>query len=437
MDRWLETLTGARRIMVAVSGGSDSIGLLLALHHALKRDKTGHRLVAATVDHGLRAEAAGEAEEVARLCGELAIPHRIMKWREQKPSTGISAAARDARYRLLMIAADAFGADLMVTGHTLDDQIETVAMRAARNDGQDNLGLAGMAPNVLIDGRRWLARPLLSTRRAAIRSFLKTEGRGWIDDPSNLDDHYERVRVRARIAQGAGASTDAIGLAGVEREMLVKAAADLARQYLTVGHGVLARIPLRFLDQDRDAARHLLAVMTAVLGGRQYLPGKDALDRIIGFLDNRRPGRITAGRVIFDVRGQELFLQREVRNLPEISVRCGESEIWDGRYRVVNKGAVEFRAVPHGPEREVAKALFPDVPASVALRATTTLPAFLPLDADDEEAVDKASVIVAPVLAPYDRFLPQFDYILARELAILLGCNEFPAPPVKVLERKS
>src|SRR5256714_9527683 len=135
---------GVPAIVLAVSGGPDSIALMwLAARwrHALAR---GPRLVAVTVDHGLRPEAAAEARRVKRLARSLDLPHRTLRWRGAKPKTGVPAAARAARYRLLAEAARASGATHILTAHTRDDQAETLLMRMLR--GSDIGGHPWQAP---------------------------------------------------------------------------------------------------------------------------------------------------------------------------------------------------------------------------------------------------------------------------------------------------
>lgn len=434
---FLERLTGPCRILVAVSGGSDSIGLLISLHSVLAAaGGMRHSLVAATIDHDLRVEAAGEAEVVARQCAELSIPHTILRWSGEKPRSGISAAAREARYRLLMEAADQFAADVIVTGHTLDDQLETIAMRASRSEADANLGLAGMAEAVLLDRRRWLLRPFLATRREAIRDFLRQSGRGWIDDPSNADRHYERVRVRESLADESDVALEAVQSAARRRCQLAEDAAALARRHLQVTHGVLARLAPEALNEEAETLRHLLASLAAILGGRQYLPAAATMDRVMAMLDRRSMGRMTAGRVIFDLRREGLYLHRENRDLIALKVAKGTTGNWDGRYRICNFTDEDIEVGPTASERSAAIALFPDAPPAIAMRAAGVMP-HMANSLTQLVAVDKATVIIEPVLSPYDRFLPQFELILGCALSHLFGYEQFPAAPIKVFERKS
>src|SRR5262245_7530509 len=155
----------APALVLAVSGGPDSIALMwLAARwrHSLKR---GPRLIAVTVDHGLRLEAAREARDVKRLAKTLDIEHRTLRWRGVKPKAGLPAAAREARYRLLAQAARQSGATHIITAHTRDDQAETLLMRMLRGSGI--AGLAAMARESERGGVL-LARPLLEISKAQL-----------------------------------------------------------------------------------------------------------------------------------------------------------------------------------------------------------------------------------------------------------------------------
>jgi tRNA(Ile)-lysidine synthase len=418
----VQSLDRSAPLLVAVSGGSDSLGLLALLADALgKPEADAPKLFAATVDHGLRAESAEEARAVAAFCQTRNIPHIICRWEGDKPKTGLSAAAREARYRLLMEIADGIDATAILTGHTFDDQRETVAMRAARSEDEDNLGLAGMADQVLLQRRRWLLRPFLSTRRVDIRLALEAAGLSWIDDPSNADSKYERVRMRQALASEAASVEREISEAGLRRRRLSQAAAALLHRHATLRQGVLVLLEPDGLVGDDQVLQHALSALAAVLGGRDHGPRTESLERIMAFLRSGLPGRMTAGRVIFDRRREGLYLQRENRGLPSVLIAPGQESIWDGRYRMRNLTDGEMQLGPRAADRDEAQKSFPDVPPSVALRAMSVMPG---LQAD-------------PLLAPFESFLPHFDVDLAAEIGVLMGCDTFPPSPYKTSGRKS
>ena len=195
-DDGLETLFApldrASGILAAVSGGPDS----MALMHLLARWSGAGRgapVLVATVDHGLRPEAAGEAAFVAREAASLGLAHRTLAWIGAKPRTGIQEAAREARYGLLVQCAREEGASHLVTAHTRDDQAETVLMRLARGSGLT--GLSGMRRDRDRDGIRHL-RPLLDWPKEALLDLCRAQGWPFVSDPSNRDERFERVRWR-------------------------------------------------------------------------------------------------------------------------------------------------------------------------------------------------------------------------------------------------
>ncbi len=186
------SLAGARAILIAVSGGPDSVALL----HLLARwGAQGSRppLAAATVNHGLRPEAGEEAALVAHLSRRLGLPHHTLLWTGPKPTHGLQEAAREARYSLLVALARDRGASHLATAHTLDDQAETVLMRLARGSGL--AGLAGMRPETARAGLRHV-RPLLTWRKADLVMLCRREGWPFVEDPSNSDVRFARTRWR-------------------------------------------------------------------------------------------------------------------------------------------------------------------------------------------------------------------------------------------------
>ena len=184
----------APAIVLAVSGGPDSIALMWLAARWRRALARGPQLVAVTVDHGLRAEAAQEARAVKRLARSLDLTHRTMRWTAAKPKTGLPAAARTARYRLLAQAAQACGATHILTAHTRDDQAETLLMRMLRGSGI--AGLAAMARQSEREGVV-LARPFLNVSKSRLVATLKKAGIDFADDPTNRDT-VSRVRGCAR-----------------------------------------------------------------------------------------------------------------------------------------------------------------------------------------------------------------------------------------------
>lgn len=212
-------LAGARGLLLAVSGGPDSMALLALADRW--RDETAIPISVATVDHGLRPGARREAEAVAAVCAARGLEHAILEWRGPKPATGLPAAAREARYALLAERARSIGADTIVTAHHADDQAETVLMRLTRGSGPAGLaGMAALAPAPGAGGI-WLARPLLSFSKADLVAHCRAEGLPFFDDPTNSDEAYRRPQLRRLAAT--------LAQEGLDRNALARLAARAAR----------------------------------------------------------------------------------------------------------------------------------------------------------------------------------------------------------------
>jgi tRNA(Ile)-lysidine synthase len=226
----------APAVVLAVSGGPDSVALMWLMARWRRALADGPRLFAVTVDHGLRNEAAREAREVKRLAQELDLPHRTMRWAGDKPETGVPAAARAARYRLLAQAARAAGATHVFTAHTRDDQAETLLMRLLRGSGI--AGLAAMARESVRDNVV-LARPLLNVPKSRLVATLNKAKIAFADDPTNRDPAFTRPRLRALLPLLAEEGGDARGLARLAARLAranaaVEVLADGAERYLAL-----------------------------------------------------------------------------------------------------------------------------------------------------------------------------------------------------------
>ncbi|KRE16884.1 hypothetical protein ASE63_14295 [Bosea sp. Root381] len=208
-------LAGEARLLVAVSGGPDSVALL-ALLAEWARETSRPALHAATVDHGLRPESGEEAAGVAALVARLGVQHSILRWDDPKPTTGLQERARAARYALLAQEAQRLGGAVLVTAHTQDDQAETLLMRLARGSGP--AGLAGMRERIEKNGMP-LARPFLGVPKARLVATVQARGLPFVADPSNGDRRFERVRWRMLMPTLADAGLGAERLAFFARRM--------------------------------------------------------------------------------------------------------------------------------------------------------------------------------------------------------------------------
>ncbi|HET6839514.1 MAG TPA: tRNA lysidine(34) synthetase TilS [Bradyrhizobium sp.] len=228
--------TAAPAIVLAVSGGPDSIALMWLVARWRRALVRGPRLFAVTVDHGLRTEAAREAREVKRLARTLGVPHRTLRWRGPKPRAGLPAAARVARYRLLIKAARAVGATHILTAHTRDDQAETLLMRMLRGSGIT--GLAAMARETKREGLL-LARPFLNVSKSQLVATLEKAKVDFTDDPTNRDVNFTRPRLRALMPVLAAEGGDARNLARLASRLAranaaVEVLVDGAERYLAL-----------------------------------------------------------------------------------------------------------------------------------------------------------------------------------------------------------
>ncbi|HEY0413504.1 MAG TPA: tRNA lysidine(34) synthetase TilS [Allosphingosinicella sp.] len=182
-------------LAIAVSGGADSLALLLLAEAAFPG-----RARAATVDHGLRAESEAEAAFVGAVCAARGIPHRTLKASVVPAGEGVQAAAREARYAALGAWMRDEGLPLLLTGHHADDQAETLVMRLLRGSGVGGLaGIRTSAPFAAGGAGARLCRPLLAWRRAELEAIVREAGLEPVADPSNRDEAYDRARLRRLI----------------------------------------------------------------------------------------------------------------------------------------------------------------------------------------------------------------------------------------------
>jgi tRNA(Ile)-lysidine synthase len=271
------------RIGVAVSGGPDSLALLILA----AATRTG-AIEAATVDHALRPESKEEAAVVARVCGELGVPHSTLtvEW-DSKPETAIQERARVERYRLLGRWAAEREIVAIATAHHLDDQAETLLMRLNRGAGVRGLG--GMRPESPVPGAETpfrLIRPLLGWRRSELAGICAAAGVAPVDDPSNEDEQFERVRVRHALAEATwldaeGVAASASHLGSAEEALCWATDVEWDRRVERAGDTIVYR-PEGPMEIRRRVLRRIVDALASE-GGENALRGRE-LDRIVAVL---------------------------------------------------------------------------------------------------------------------------------------------------------
>ncbi|MEP1769484.1 MAG: tRNA lysidine(34) synthetase TilS, partial [Anderseniella sp.] len=277
-------LTGNKGLILAVSGGSDSMALmrLVARWNAGMEPRARPDIHVVTVDHALRPEAAAEADFVVREAASLGLTAQKLRWDGPHPKTGVPAAAREARYRLMADVCRQSEA-VLVTAHTLEDQAETLVMALARGAGVD--GLSAMQPKTRLNGLT-VIRPFLEITRAQLRATLVHAGAKWMEDPTNRDMAYERVRVREALnlleQEGVGRADMARSSRRLARARTALAHAANTLEREAVVHEVsgfcrIMREPF-FQAPDEIQLRCLLLVARAYGGGMmQSLAGAEGL----------------------------------------------------------------------------------------------------------------------------------------------------------------
>jgi len=320
----------------AVSGGADS--LALTLFAARWAERRGGRVTALTVDHGLRAEAADEARRVGAWLTPLGIAHRVLRWPGAKPATGVQQAARTARYALLGRWCRDAGVLHLLVGHSRDDQAETLLLRLGAGSGPD--GLAAMAA-VRETPEVRLLRPLLAVSGASLRAALVERGQAWIEDPSNRDDRFARVRARRAIVEG-GLDAAALALAaerfGRARAALEASASALLAETVRIHPAGFARLNLRpFASAPEEVSLRALARVIAAIGGRAHAPRLDRLERLhrklLGGAGDTESATLGGCRIVGRQGG--LLICRENRGIPApIPVRPGLALMWDRRFAI-------------------------------------------------------------------------------------------------------
>lgn len=426
LDALFAPLAAFRSLILAVSGGADSMALMTLVARWVKDRTHAPHIVVATVDHGLRNEARAEAEWVVGEARALGFAARLLTWPGEKPKAGIQDAARSARYRLLAELAVSLEAQpaAIVTAHTEDDQAETLLMRLARGSGLD--GLAAMAPLRVSEATStpvMLARPLLAIPGARLRATLRACGRSWIEDPSNDADQFERVRVRkarGRLAE-IGLENDKIALSARRlkraKDALEACVDDLQRTVrLDVHGGAFASFDGAVWSVAPEELRlRLLGRLITSFGGQAEPLNLAKLEALVRRMSESGFEGATLGGAVVAPHGDAVHVQREGGRaaLETIALDPGAAAIWDRRFRVAlapESGLpVEVRALGVDAFAQLRREL--DLGPSLPSSAAATLPAFW----------RRGELLFAPVLADLPAAQRLWDADRGRYSAEFLG----------------
>ena len=336
------------RLGVAVSGGSDSLAMMYLLRDWAEAG--GPRLHAVTVDHGLRPESAEEARMVAEHAAQLGISHDCLLWEGWDGHGNLPDQARRARYRLLANWAGERAINHVVVAHTANDQAETFLMRLAREAGVD--GLSAMTAERR-HGRVTFCRPALRVTREELRDVLRSRGVDWIDDPTNDDDTYERVRARKVLDALSPLGVSAGSLSVVAHHMsevrntLYWYVFLAARELVSFEAGDMLIERKKFRTLQREVSRRLMQSALKWINNAEYGPRGRAMELLMEALRGGNSMTLQGCRVI--VEPHQFRIAREYNAVAAQRVDIGE--IWDARWQltgVVVPGHLEVGALGPG-----------------------------------------------------------------------------------------
>jgi len=370
-------------VAVAVSGGADSLSLAVLLHEI-------RPIVALIVDHGLRENSANEAQETSEKLTSLGIENDILVWHhEELPNANIQAAAREARYALMRDWCKERGINFLCTAHHIDDQAETVLLRLARGSGV--YGLAGMAEKRDLGKGIELARPVLNVSKQRLVAVLYERGIAWVEDPSNSNIAFDRVKVRNLLENPPleGLQADRLG-ATAERFARSRRALEFyqrrwlldAVEFFDAGYAILDRN--KFADVPEDIYLRAMNSLIQFAGGGGYAPRFEKLLRLTGvLLDENFKGYTLSGVQFTPFSANEILVCREKSALTPAEPICVEYTAWDNRFDVDATNCLTEHPLLIGPLGDGGRIIInenltdlKDAAGSVPKLVLPTLPAF-------------------------------------------------------------
>lgn len=392
----LAPLTAFKSLLIAVSGGADSVALMVMVQRWLETVPHPPTVEVGTIDHGLRAGAAEEAQWVADQAGALGLAHTTKCWRGDKPTSGLQAAARSARYRLLLeiIRERRMEAPAaIVTAHTQEDQAETVVMRLARGSGIDGLGAMAEKRALKGDGLPvMLSRPLLGVSKCRLIGFLKSKQQTWLEDPSNTSLDFERIRLRQAMPQleALGVSAEALARSATRarraRSALDHMTSEFLAAHVTLSSGARAELDIAtFRLQPDEVQIRILTRLLSAFGGASPNARLSQIETLQACLaDASGSQSVTLGGCFISMQMGRLWIHRESGRvaLPVVDLVPGEQLVWDQRFRISaapdeanSAHTLQIRALDAASFAVIRGHLTPEY-AELSTAAAQTLPSF-------------------------------------------------------------
>lgn len=298
-------------LVLAVSGGADSLALtFLAKEYA---DTKGHKIEAVTVDHGLRPESTAEAIAVFNLLAERGISHHTLVWSHEDDLNRKHERARAARYQLLIEFCKNYENPVLLTAHHLQDQVETILMRFLKGSGP--AGFQGIQ-ELRYESGIPIIRPLLNVPPSSLREYLDLQDIQWIEDPSNIDVHYERTRVRQLVQhiKDLGWQPEGIITSAEKIYNLHQSLANITSEYtksfiqnnspLTANQQAFFRCPLQ-IQQDWLRSR------IWEIGEASYPKPYSTIDAILEILKQPKVDGYKVGGCIIHVAKKQIFINKQ------------------------------------------------------------------------------------------------------------------------------
>jgi tRNA(Ile)-lysidine synthase len=317
-------------IGVAVSGGSDSMALLHLLARAAPH--AGWTLRAVTLDHRLRPAAAEEAAFAGSVCRGLGVPHDVLVWDHGEITGNLMEAAREARYRLIAEWAKAQGVGMVMVAHTADDQAEGFLIGLSRAAGLD--GLSGMRRQWMQDGITF-RRPLLSETKAELQAYLVRHGLQWVEDPSNADDRFTRVKARRALKalKPLGITVDRLSAVihnlSMAQSAVRQAVWRAGEKAVTEVAGSLRFEYSVFHSCGHEVQRRLLIAMVRWIGSHAHPPRQRNVISLETAVLQRKDATLSGVR--FRWTGDTCIVTRELR---AVGGPVAVGALWDGRWRI-------------------------------------------------------------------------------------------------------